>query len=338
MITSNKVCKDVSSKSNCDDYVCEMNDMLHNMSMADNEDSISICANCGKEGSDVNNICNKCKMVKYCNAACKKKHRSKHKKECEEYIRRAAKLHDIELFKQPPSQYGDCPICFLLLPSLKTGRRYQGCCGKMICSGCINAPLYDNQGNTVDNKKCPFCRTPHPETYEEMMKREKKLVDLDNPIAIYNLGVYHRDGERGYPQHYTKALEFWNRAGELGHSKAYGAIGYAYDVGRGVEIDKKKANHYYELSAMGGDSVARHHLGKIEEKEGNFDRALKHYMIAVRGGISQSLEIIKEFYSNGQASKEDYTKALQFYQAYLGEIKSRQRDKAAAAREDYRYY
>ena len=47
---------------------------------------VSICANCGKEGAT--NICNKCKQVKYCNAACKKKHKSKHKADCGELIRR----------------------------------------------------------------------------------------------------------------------------------------------------------------------------------------------------------------------------------------------------------
>ena len=50
------------------------------------------------------------------------------------------------------------------------------------------------------------------------------------------------------------------------------------------------------------------------------------------------MEQIKEFYSKGFATKEDYTRALQLYQDYLGEIKSKQRDEAAAAREDYRYY
>ena len=61
-------------------------------------------------------------------------------------------------------------------------------------------------------------------------------------------------------------------------------------------------------------------------------------MIAVRGGYADSLKNIQQLYSNGHASKEDYTKALQLYQTYLGEIKSEQRDKAAAAREDYQYY
>ena len=67
------------------DGVCELEEKLQKMSTVD-DNHVSICANCGKEGDDVNNICNKCKQVKYCNAACKKKHRNKHKKECEEHI------------------------------------------------------------------------------------------------------------------------------------------------------------------------------------------------------------------------------------------------------------
>ena len=68
--------------------------------------------------------------------SCQKAHRS-HKTECR---RRAADTHDENLFKQPP-QPEDCPICSLLLPSMRTGTRsrYQSCCGIRICSGCIRA-------------------------------------------------------------------------------------------------------------------------------------------------------------------------------------------------------
>ena len=174
------------------------------------QDDISICANCGKEGSDVNNICNKCKQVKYCNAACKKKHRHKHKKDCEEHVRlaaeHAAKLHDEKLFKQPPPKE-DCPICFLLLPTPDTGSTYSDCCGKLICSGCFYAPVYDNQGNKVDNEKCPFCRTSFPESDVEYIKRIKKRVEMNDPIGTYNFGICYRDGKYGLPQDYTKALE-----------------------------------------------------------------------------------------------------------------------------------
>jgi len=112
-----------------------------------------------------------------------------------------------------------------------------------------------------------------------------------------------------------KALQLWHRAGELGFSKAYLSIGYAYDQGKGVKVDKKKAEHYYELAAILGDEIARFNLGVHEKKAGNMDRALKHYMIAAR-------KEFKDMYSNGNATKDDYTKALQSYQVYLGEIKS----------------
>ena len=343
MSTPDTICKDGASKSN--DDVCEMNDQLRQLSTTDNEDSISICANCGKEG-DINNICNKCKMVKYCNAACKKKHRHKHKKQCEEHVRlaaeRAAELHDIELFKEPPSLYGDCPICFLRMPSLYTGYKYQTCCGNVICSGCRFAPVYDNQGNIVTERVCPFCRTPVPSSQEEIIERVKKRVDGGDDKAMHGLAMCYREGTYGLPQDYTKALELYHRAGNLGSAESYNNIGVAYDNGRGVEVDEKRAIHYFELAAMQGDSTARYNLGEMEEKAGNIERALKHYMIAVKDGDTQSLKQIQLFYSNGQASKEDYTKALQSYQAYLGEIKSKQRDEAAAAREDinsnYCYY
>jgi len=38
------------------------------------------------------------------------------------------------------------------------------------------------------------------------------------------------------------------------------------------------------------------------------------------------------------ATKDDYTEELQSYQVYLGEIKSDQRDKAAALNAHNRYY
>jgi len=312
--------------------------MLQNLSTAD----ISVCANCGKEGnSDNMNICNKCKMVKYCNAACKKKHRHKHKKQCEEYVRlaaeRAAELHDEKLFKQPPPAE-DCPICFVRLPLLDSGSIYYSCCGKVICSGCVYAPLYDNQGNEVDNKKCPFCRTPHHTSEEEIAERYKSRMEVGDPIAIYGLGNYYRDGKYGLSQDYTKALELYHRAGELGYALAYNCIGIAYNNGEGVEVDKKKATHYFELAAIGGSVHARYNLGCFEGRSGNIDRAIKHFMIAVGSGHSNSLNQIKRLYSIGHATKEDYMKALQLYQMYLGEIKSPQRDKAAAEDEENQYY
>ena len=165
-----------------------------------------------------------------------------------------------------------------------------------------------------------------------------KRIEADDPIAIHNRGIDYRDGANGFPQDHTKAFELWHRAGELGHANAYVNIGYGYYNGEGVGIDKKKAKHYLELAAMKGDAEARYNLGNVEGEAGNIDRALKHFMIAVRSGHDDSLEKIQQLYSIGSATKEEYTKALQSYQEYLSEIKSPQRDKAAAVDENCRYY
>ena len=280
-ISSNK--KECTSCEQKNDNVGASCELLNNMSISDDTgviSSTSTCANCGKKGSDINNTCNKCKMVMYCNAACKKKHRHKHKKQCEEHCRlaaeHAAKLHDEALFKQPPLEYEDCPICFLRMPALDSGSRYKSCCGKVICCGCIHAVRMRDG----DVALCPFCRTPTPTSDEEVTEMTIKRVDAGDPIAIFNLGGDYRDGTNGFPQDYTKALELYQRAGELGNSRAYCNIGFAYDHGIGADGNKGQAKHYYELTAMRGSVMARHNIGSLEARAGNFDMAIKHYMIA----------------------------------------------------------
>ena len=311
---------------------------------------ITSCANCGKgeEESDKLKSCTACKLVKYCSRECQIAHRPQHKKECR---KRAAELHDEKLFKQPPPLYGDCPICFLRLPSLRTGSTYYSCCGKLICNGCANAPVYDNQGNEVDNEKCPFCRTPSPESKKEARDREKIRAEALDAIAIYNVGAYHFHGDAGFPQDYDKALELWNKAGELGDALAYFSIGNACKNGD-VKMDEKKAIHYWELAAIGGNTEARNNLGSIEGNAGNmegsegnegralkhYNKALKHFMIAARDGDPDALENIKRMYGYKDATKDDYVNALRSYQVYLDEIKSDQRDRAVAVNEEYKYY
>ena len=295
-----------------------------------NENEVSVFANCGKEGDNLN-ICNKCKEATYCNAACKKRHRSKHKKQCE---RRVTELHDEALFGEPPPEFGDCPICFIRLPSMDSGRRYMSCCGKEICSGCCYADVYDNLGNIIAGEKCPFCRTPMPTSKEEAIERLKKRMEVGDTYAFFSMGSYHSRGAYGLPQDRAKAMELLRKSGKYG----YTIIGKAYYNGEGVERDEEKAKHYYELAATEGDSTARSNLGIEEYNAGNYDRALKHYMLAVRGGETRLVKEIQRMYMNGHATKDHYTNALRSHQAYLSEIKSDQRDEAAAFSNDCRYY
>ena len=300
-------------------------------SIADDIISLSLCANCGKGEDSASDLkaCTACKVVKYCNRDCKIAHRPQHKRACK---KRAAELHDGKLFKQPPPAE-DCPICMLLLPSLHTGSKDSACCGKRICSGCIYAVAKRDGGVGL----CPFCRTPTP-NLEELIEQYKKRMKLDDVKAIYNLGCCYSGGMHELPQNRAKALELWHQAGELGSAPSYYNIGGAYHAGNGVERDEKKAVHYWELAAMEGHAMARHNVGAKEGQAGNMDKAVKHFMIAAGVGYNDSLEKIKQMFMNGQATKDEYAKALRAYQENLAEIKSPQRDEAAAFDDRYKYY
>ena len=245
-------------------------------------------------------------------------------------IPRSTAVHSDEaLFKQPP-QNEDCSICCIQLPALWSGSKYMSCCGKEICSGCQK-----RAGGSL----CPFCRTPAPKAEEEIVERNKKrMIEKDDAYAIHNLGSYYHDGSYGMQQNRVKALEYWHRSGELGYAGSYHNIGTYYDLGYGVGVDKKKATYYWELAAMLGHVVARHNLGVVEENKGNMDRALKHYMIAVGIGCIESMENIKELFTDGYATEDDYEKALSTYQAYVDGIRSDLRDKAASFNDRYVYY
>jgi TPR repeat protein len=288
----------------------------------DNINTVTLCANCGKEGGDSMNACNKCDLVAYCNVACKKKHRSKHKKKCE---RRIAELYDEALFKQPPPP-DECPICFLTLPFVGNQSTFFPCCGKDICYGCIHAITESEMKNV-----CPFCRTPSLDA-EEAVKRLEKLMGKGNGGAFNVLAGFYAQGINSLPQDWTKANQLLLKAGELGCAGGYYNLGYSYEAGIGVEMNKKKAKTYYELAAMNGDVQARHNLGNNEYRAGNIQRAFKHFIISAKAGCKKSLENVKHGYMNRCITKDEYANTLRESQKSQDEMKSDARDKALTAR------
>jgi hypothetical protein len=290
-----------------------------------NNTAITTCAACGKEGGECMNTCNKCDLVQYCNAACKKKHKSKHKKKCE---KRATELFDKKLFKDhPPAE--ECPICMLPPPlyANDTGMTFHPCCGKRICDGCKYA--MDESG---EKDICPFCRSPPANSDEEDIGRLKKLMKKGNADAFEQIAGNYAHGIKGMPQDWAKANDLYLKAGELGCVDAYFNLGNAYTLGRGVEIDKKKAVHYYELAAMNGSVHARHNLGCSEGQAGNHQRAHKHFKLAARAGCKESLDTVKQGFMARYITKEEYANTLRAYQMSQDEMKSEARDKALAAR------
>ena len=162
--------------------------------------SMSKCAACGKGGDNLK-VCTSCEQVSYCNAKCRKAHRSKHKKECRQL---AAERHnnetaisnidvdaitekfnkieisDEELFADPP-QKEDCDICFLPMPFASgvsgVHEVYQPCCGKLLCRGCVIAADDEMEKGTM-KRCCPFCRLPLEEEDIQSSKETNRAKRL----------------------------------------------------------------------------------------------------------------------------------------------------------------
>ena len=278
------------------------------------------CANCGKgeESSGDLKACTACKMVKYCNRDCQIAHRPQHRKACK---KRAAELRDKKLFEETPPPPKDCPICMLPLPHESATATFFSCCGKNVCNGCICA-----MAESGAKRLCPFCRMPPSRSDEDEVNRVKQLMDKSNASAYYQLGGYYSHGTDGMPQDWEKANELYLKGGELGHAGAYLNLGVAYEQGKGVEMNMKKAKHYYELAAMNGDIHARNNLGNVEGRDGNNHRAFKHFIIAARAGSKRSLDTVKEGYKGGHVTKDEYANTLREYQKSQDEVTSDARD------------
>ena len=175
-------------------------------------------------------------------------------------------------------------------------------------------------------QRCAFCREPAPKSKEEYEKRKMKRVKKNDPAAIREMGKKHY-----YEGDYDGALEYLTSAAALGDAEAYFNLACMYRDGQGVERDLKKYTYHLEEAAIRGHPYARHNLGCLEWNDGRFDRARKHFIIAANLGYEHSLKGLRELYSNGNASKEDYADALRVYQAALDATKSSDREKAEEA-------
>jgi tetratricopeptide (TPR) repeat protein len=230
----------------------------------------------------------------------------------------ADELHDKKLFTQPDSCcYGECPICFLPMPLDVKKSIFYSCCTKSICNGCDHA-------HDISNKQwsCPFCREPSPKKGENH-KRIMKRIEANDPAAMVDRGLYLcEEGD------FDGAFEYLTKAAELGDLRAHHKFGWMYERGEGVEKNEGKAVHHWEVAAIGGQPDARYNLGYIEERKGNMERAVKHFIIAAKLGDTGSMKELWAHYSDENITKDDLEATLRVHQAAIDAMKSPQRDAA----------
>ncbi len=103
-----------------------------------------------------------------------------------------------------------------------------------------------------------------------------------------------------------------------------------YYSGEGVEKDYENTIYNWEKAAIGGHPTARYNLACHEGGNGNFERAVKHYIIAAKLGHEKSMKALWKYYAQGTISKEKLDATLRAHQSAIDATKSAQRDAAEA--------
>ena len=217
-----------------------------------------------------------------------------------------------------------CTICFLDIGlPMHDHSKMNFCCMKRVCDGCILAA-----SQRGINDICPFCRTALPTGDDASLAMIQKRVGKADAEAINQLGERYYNGSLGLTKDVPRAMELWTEAAELGSLLAKYKLGIAYCTGHGVEEDEQRGIQNWQQSAMGGDAPSRHCLGIVENGNGNYQLAVQHLMISAKMGYEKSLNLIKDMFKGGDATKAQYAEALVGYRDAVEEMKSPQREEA----------
>ena len=147
---------------------------------------------------------------------------------------------------------------------------------------------------------------------EEYRKRERERIEANDPAALSFAGSEcYQEGD------YDKALKYLTKAAELGDAEAHYKLGWMYMEGEGVEKDEEKEVYHWEKASISGHPYARHMLGLHEGANKNFERAVKHLIIAANLGCEYSMKRLLPMYKDGYISKEEYGSTLRTHQAAI---------------------
>ncbi|KAH3714199.1 hypothetical protein Pelo_19293 [Pelomyxa schiedti] len=101
----------------------------------------------------------------------------------------------------------------------------------------------------------------HSETWDQF------LTHIDDAQDMHDLGVCYQNGD-GVGKDIHMAVSLFQRAYEVGHSKAMRNPGVCSERGNGVENDVHKEVSLYQRAADAGDAIAMYNLGSHTVSEG----------------------------------------------------------------------
>ena len=123
-----------------------------------------------------------------------------------------------------------------------------------------------------------------------------------------------------------EAVRWYRKASEQGHAYAQSNLGWAYNVGAGVEKDQREAVRWYRKAAEQGDADAQNNLGYAYWSGEGVDKdqreAVRWYRKASEQGHAYAQTNLGYAYNNGYGVDKDQREAVRWYRKAAEQVQA----------------
>lgn len=174
----------------------------------------------------------------------------------------------------------------------------------LLCNGNLGCSFNTNQKNVKSEIK------------QEVIKKEVNDVDKFVALAKEFSNKPGRENE-------SKAVEYWQKAAELGNAEAQYVMGQEYLLGLAFEVDNEKALFWFLKAAKQGHRDAQYKTAFIFEeccvgmdKEASYwyKKAAEQYKRDAEQGQKDAYRGLADCYLNGKGIDKDGKKAFYWYE------------------------
>ena len=153
--------------------------------------------------------------------------------------------------------------------------------------------------------------------YAELIERSLHYTAQQKEAEVpYSMGWMYYNGENNFPQDYTKAIECYRRAADLGYAPAQYNLGLMYGSGKGVAQDHAEAVKWYRRAAEQGHAEAQYNLGHAYSNgygvPQNNSEGVKWYRCAADRGLANAQANLGVSYCKGEGVPQDYAEAVKW--------------------------
>lgn len=150
---------------------------------------------------------------------------------------------------------------------------------------------------------------------DEIALHVKFAAAAELPTAIYILGLLTAEGV-GVEQDIAAAVQYFQKAAELGHRGAQFRWGVALTDGEGVSRDAVLGESWLRRAALAGDGQAAEMVGNLYAKGGalppNYPEAAIWYRRAVEAGNFEAARALSTLYMTGAGVPRDEKEAARW--------------------------